>query len=145
MIYLDASVVVAALTQEARSGDVVEWLEARNSRSLAVSHWTRVEAASAFSIKVRRREITLEQQTEALDGLETLARGVIHWQLAEPIAHDFDVAEHLTAQSALNLRGADALHIAIAYRHDWGLATLDMAMRHAAARVGVRVETLLPD
>lgn len=143
MIYLDASVVVAALTQEARSDDVVAWLEARNSRSLAVSHWTRVEAASAFSIKVRRGDITLEQQAEALDGLEILAQGHINWHLAEPISYDFDIAEHLTAQAELNLRGSDALHIAIAYRHDWALATLDTAMRNAAKRVGVRVEPVL--
>lgn len=144
MIYLDASVVVAALTQEARSDQVVEWLEARDSRSLAVSHWTRVEAASALSIKARRREITLDEHAEALRGLEILAQGWVNWHLVEPIAHDFDVAEHLTAQPALNLRGSDALHIAIALRHDWALATLDRDMRTAAARVDLRIEDVLP-
>lgn len=93
-----------------------------------------------MSIKARRKELTAEQQQWALSALEVLANGVINWTLVAPVAGDFEVAEYLTAQPALNLRGGDALHIAIARRHDWVLATLDNVMRNAAERAGVLIE-----
>jgi hypothetical protein len=141
LIYLDASVVVAALTQEARSDEMVAWLEARDNRSLAVSHWTRVEVASALSVKARRKELSSDQHKQALDYLGHLADGILNWRLVEPVQEDFWVAEHLAGQYPLNLRGSDALHIAIAYRHEWELATLDKDMRAAAERAGVIVNS----
>lgn len=132
--------MVAALTKEPCSDEVRAWIEASEDRGLAVSHWTRVEVSSALSIKARRKELTAEQQLWALQALGVLANGFINWTLVAPVAEDFEVAEYLTAQPALNLRGGDALHIAIARRHDWVLATLDKLMRNAAEHVGVVVE-----
>jgi hypothetical protein len=140
LIYLDASVVVAALTSEPNSRDVRAWLDTQDNDGLAVSNWTRVEVASALSIKARRKELTPEQQQRALQVFDVLANGSINWVLVAPVAEDFEVAEQMAGQATLNLRGADALHIAIAYRHDWVLATLDKEIVAAAQRTGVVVE-----
>ena len=145
MIYLDASVVVAALTNEPRSSVVRAWLAGKDDNGLAVSHWTRVEVASALSIKARRSELSAEQQRSAMDVLDVLANGVTNWMIAAPIVADFELAEQLSGQAKLNLRGGDALHLAIAHRHDWVLATLDKAMRNAAERAGIILEPELID
>ncbi len=46
--YLDTSVLVAALTREARTEDIQIWLSRQNPEALAISAWVVTEFSAAY-------------------------------------------------------------------------------------------------
>lgn len=137
-LYLDASVVVAALTSEPQTRAARTVLF--GDEVCLVTMWTFVEAASAFSIKVRTEAITLSEQEALLRALSTL-EGEHLPLIAITDAHLREAMRH-TARSKLNLRGGDALHIAVAASLGATLVTGDGPMSRAAERLGVAVRLL---
>ena len=73
MIYLDTSVLIAALYPENHSRIILLWLE-RNNDQLAISDWTVTEFSSAIAIKMRRGQITKEQRAAGLTEFRTIDR-----------------------------------------------------------------------
>jgi len=138
MIYLDASLVVALLVQEAHSDGAVAWFKGQAIGSLFISGWTVTEVSSALALKVRTHALSLEGRAAVLtawnglrDGsLLTLAIADEHFEQAAQIADRYD----------LGLRGGDALHLAVARDAGCRLATLDKRMATAALQLGVPVE-----
>ncbi|MBJ6122501.1 type II toxin-antitoxin system VapC family toxin [Sphingomonas mollis] len=135
MIYCDTSLLVSLLTAETASDRVRNWFD-QQSDTLAFSHWTRVEVASAFAMKQRRG---------ALSGAERLAVED-NWRLLQATMNLLPLHDRHFLQAALmvdaqprGLRSGDALHLAIAIDHGCDLGTLDDDLATAAGRSGMTV------
>lgn len=138
MFYLDASVIVAAYTLEKHSDRVLSWLAGAGSAdALAISEWTVTEVTSAFSIKLRTGQISIEGRNAALNDFGTMAAQAL---TTLPIsAEHFRSATHFVKQYATGLRAGDALHLAVASANAASLCTLDRRMASAGETLGVSV------
>jgi uncharacterized protein len=117
MIYVDTSVVVAALTTESSSVATRDWLAMQEPGILAASQWVNVEFHSAVGIKVMDRHCT-----------------------SLPIRNeDYSAASRFLTRPELGLRAGDALHVAIANGHRAVLCTIDQRMFSASLALGLDV------
>lgn len=134
MIYLDTSVLVAALTREPATERVQVWLAAQEAGALAVSGWTHVEFAAALRFKQATHQIDPAGRETAATQFAAIAETALTTWPVE-IA-DFEEAQHLAAWDEAALRGPDALHLAIATRRNAMLCTLDEGLLRACALAG---------
>ncbi len=140
ILYLDTSVLVAALTKEAESARIQTWLAEQVPGTLAISEWVTTEFSSALSIKLRTRQM---QVTHRAGVLAMFARLRVESLSALPISGEqFRTAAHFADQYTLNLRAGDALHLAICGAHGATLCTLDRRLSDAGAELGVKTKLL---
>jgi predicted nucleic acid-binding protein len=138
--YLDTSLLVAALTREAKTARVQRWLGDEPAESLAISDWVVTEFSAALSLKVRSRQIT---ETNRAAALGTFARWTEESFGLLPVSSlHFRTAARFADQHASGLRAGDALHIAICADHGAMLCTLDRRLGEAAPDFGVRAVLL---
>ena len=137
MIYCDTSLLVAALTPEARSPEMRDWLGAHAAGELCISPWTSAEFSAALALKVRHGTLTADLRSEALAQWRAMQVD----QLAVIPVPDaaYDLAASYCDMVASKLRAADALHLAVATLGGHALATLDARLAEGAQAVGVRV------
>lgn len=139
-LYLDTSLLVAALTREPKTVPVVEWMALQEPEELAVSEWVVTEFSAALSIKLRTRQIKSSERADALAAFARL--------LAETLSvltisgFHFQLGARLADQDALALRGGDALHLALCVDRGATLCTLDARLATAAPSVGVKTVAL---
>ena len=136
MLYIDTSVLVSALTNEADTAWSQTWLAEQDASELTISDWTATEFASALSIKLRTGSLGAEHRAAALSAFTRLSAESFR---VLPVAReDFRApARRYADQSQLNLRAGDALHLAICANHGATLSTLDRRLAEAASQVGV--------
>lgn len=138
--YLDTSVLVAALTREARTEDIQIWLSRQNPEALAISAWVVTEFSAALSVKLRSRQIGGQHRAQALAAFAELSKESL---ILLPInASQFHAAARLADQNALGLRAGDALHLAIAMDHRATLVTLDQQLAEAGCSAGIPTRIL---
>ena len=142
MIYLDASLLVAALTRESRSVAVRAWLQAQSAEPLSMSGWTVLETASGLSAKRRNETLTAPQHELALQLLDVVTS--MNWRMFNVIAEDFMLARKWVGDAGLALKGGDALHLALASRRGLTVASLDKGMIKAARLLDIACAQL-PD
>ena len=139
MIYVDTSVWVALLTREISTAVIGAWF-ARTDAVLISADWTLTEFHSAIAIKVRTGQIDTVQASAVLDLFEQLGAGGM--MLAPVSRTAFHAAATLVDDPHHGLRGADALHLAVARElavHRF--ATLDGNQSASAERLGFALES----
>ncbi|HXH15021.1 MAG TPA: type II toxin-antitoxin system VapC family toxin [Sphingomonas sp.] len=139
MIYCDASLIVALLVEETRSDVAAAWVERRSQDDLAISRWVMTEVASALAMKFRMGVLSRSRREAAGDVWRRTAPGMT---MVEVEAADFDHAATLVDAGPQGLRAGDALHVAIAQRRGFVLATFDKAMIEGARAMNVAVAAI---
>jgi len=140
MDYLDTSVIVAALTNEAATGTVRAWLASRSINDLHISEWVVTEVSSALSMKVRTGALTADRRTARLAYFRRMM--VETFTVLPVVSFHFQAAARLADQHHLGLRGGDALHMALATDVGATLFTLDKRLAEAGKQVGAAVHLL---
>ncbi|WP_428375951.1 type II toxin-antitoxin system VapC family toxin [Lichenicoccus sp.] len=134
-LYLDTSLLVAALTNEAQTARMQDWLGAQAPDSLVISDWVTTEFSSALSIKLRSGQIAASHRAGALAMFTRLSSE--SFTILVVGRAQFRAAARLADQHELGLRAADALHLAICADHGATLCTLDRRLHDAASLLGV--------
>ena len=140
MLYLDTSLLVAALTREIKTAIVLAWLDDQEPAELAISEWVATEFSAALSIKLRSGQIGANDRADALarfaglcaESLAVLPISDIHFRTAARFAD----------QHAIGLRAGDALHLAICADHGAALYTLDRRLSEAGSVLGMTTTLL---
>ena len=140
MLYLDTSLLVATLTNEAETGRMQSWLGQQPPEDLAISDWVATEFSSALSIKLRTGQIGVADRAEAL---AMFARLAIDSFTVVPVSRlQFRLAARFADQYALGLRAGDALHLAICADQGMTLCTLDRRLCEAGSALGITTSPL---
>ena len=111
MVYVDTSVWVALLTNEATAERIKQWY-ADETRPLVSGDWCVTEFASALSLKERTGQLTHKQANSAW---KLFTEFCISSMRLLPLDRElFAHAAHLVRVSKNGLRAGDALHLALA-------------------------------
>ncbi|HMM46331.1 MAG TPA: type II toxin-antitoxin system VapC family toxin [Candidatus Macondimonas sp.] len=135
MLYVDTSVLVAALTREPRTPEIQDWLAAQPAGQLAVSDWVVTEFSAALSVKLRLGHLTPLDRAEVLAVFAELVEGSFAVLAVSRL--DFRTAARFADQHATGLRAGDALHLAVARNHGARIRALDRRLVTAAEALGV--------
>jgi len=139
-LYLDTSLLVAALTNEAETGRIQAWLAAQAAGEMTISDWVTTEFSAALSIKLRSGQIDAGHRASALAMFTRLSADSL--AMVPVSGLQFRTAARFADHYALGLRAGDALHLAICADHGATLCTLDRRLGDAGSELGVKTTLL---
>lgn len=140
-LYLDTCVLVSLLHGDAGYPAAEAWLSGLDDEALWISHWVLLEFTSATAVRLRRGELASEKAQPIRATLELFCQERLG--MLEPRGEDFRRAQRwLEQEPAFGLKGADALHLAIAHRHGLTLITADQALIKAAEALEVPAQPI---
>ena len=133
--YLDTSAIISALIREGRTDSVHSWLASQDPDALMISDWVVSEISAALSLKLRTREIDPPLRAAALASFQKQFADRL---LVAPVTPShFRTAARFCDQHGLELRAADALHLAVSADYGATLVTLDRILADSGAPLGV--------
>jgi uncharacterized protein len=139
MLYVDTSVWVTSIVEEPRSIDVRSWMEQADPGELAISDWVLAEFSSALSLKVRTKQLDLDQRAAALGAFSAVISASLN--ILSISGRHFRSAAQFADNHATGIRAGDALHLAVAADHGAAVCTLDFTLAAAGPMLGI--ETIL--
>ena len=139
-LYLDTSLLVAALTHEPETARMQKWLAAQRAGDLAISEWVATEFSAALSMKVRSRSIEALHRAAANAALMRLIEE--SFEMLAITTEQFRNAARYSEKSSVGLRAGDALHLAVAADNGATIVTLDRRLAEAATEFAVPVQLL---
>ena len=139
-LYIDTSVLVAALTNERETSRMQDWLGTQTPEDLFISNWVVTEFSSALSIKLRTRQITVTDRANSLVMFTRLCADSIG--VLPVTSQNFRTAARCLDQYALGLCAGDALQLAVCADHGATLCTLDRRLAEVGPQVGLATRPL---
>jgi predicted nucleic acid-binding protein len=100
-----------------------------------VSDWGVTEFASALSVKIRLKQLNLENRAKAVSLFAQLKAGSL--AMVSINRDHFVTAARFADQHGVGLRAGDALHVAVAADQGATICTLDKRLAEAATALGV--------
>ncbi len=140
MLYVDTSVLVAALAAETGSDRAQYFLAEARPNDLFASAWVTTEFSSALALKLRVGQIDERLRSRLLNEFTSLVAGSFR-MLGIEQTH-FHAAAQICDRSELRLRSGDALHLAIAIAYGATMVTLDANMHAGVSGEALPVRLL---
>ena len=137
MIYLDTSFLLSRFYVDVHTPRTVAFPD---EQPVVVSVWAVAEFSSGLAVMERKGRIS--QADRAIVDLAFDDWLGAHSPPVPILDADLHQARAWLRRPDLQMRAPDALHIAVASRNGWELATFDGEMREAAKALRVRLATL---
>jgi uncharacterized protein len=136
IVYLDASALVALLSHDALSDTAHAVASKFQDTKLTTSDLGALEFASAIARQVRMKSLGMDGARKNLNALDALCSIS---EVVEISPTDLAQATTIIRRLNLNLRTADAIHIALCQRLNLTLWTFDKGMATCAKKLGLSV------
>jgi predicted nucleic acid-binding protein len=134
-LYLDTSVFVSALCDEAMTAQVLGFLHDHASDQFLTSAWSFTEFASAIALKIRTGQLKAEHRSRLTTRLTQLVSAQV--DLIGIVDEDYHRAARFCDDWASGLPSGDSLHLAVAFSSADAIVTLDKGLHRAAQHFGI--------
>ncbi len=143
-VYIDTSILVSAFSNEPQQAVAMALLQAPQWEQVCVSDWTVAEFSCAMQAKVLRGETPAEVAHTIGQTIRSLmTQGALH-RIAV-LREDYATVQRTVPNLNCLMRGADALHLAVAARSGMThFASLDRTQRVAASHWLAGIECVPP-